>query len=116
MSHLYSTFAQLVSVHCKSTAAVGGLPVNQCKHNLLGYGSAKLQTLSDAQLEALDPYQREANELSKCHLSICVGDRSISVSELPQLQRVGREISNQISFCSSLPQSGHHWLRAELAW
>nr|XP_016930591.1 rhythmically expressed gene 5 protein [Drosophila suzukii] len=63
MSHLYSTFAQLVSVHCKSTAAVGGLPVNQCKHNLLGYGSAKLQTLSDAQLEALDPYQREANEL-----------------------------------------------------
>ncbi|XP_017010467.2 rhythmically expressed gene 5 protein [Drosophila takahashii] len=63
MSHLYSTFAQLVSVHCKSTAAVGGLPVNQCKHNLLGYGSAKLQTLSDAQLEALDPYQRDANEL-----------------------------------------------------
>eukprot|EP00099_Drosophila_melanogaster_P014193 NP_477173.1 rhythmically expressed gene 5, isoform A [Drosophila melanogaster] len=63
MSHLYSTFAQLVSVHCKSTAAVGGLPVNQCKHNLLGYGSAKLQTLSDVQLEALDPYQRDANEL-----------------------------------------------------
>ncbi|XP_017045206.1 rhythmically expressed gene 5 protein [Drosophila ficusphila] len=63
MSHLYSTFAQLVSVHCKSTAAVGGLPVNQCKHNLLGHGSAKLQTLSDAQLEVLDPYQRNANEL-----------------------------------------------------
>ncbi|XP_017125351.1 rhythmically expressed gene 5 protein [Drosophila elegans] len=63
MSHLYSTFAQLVSVHCKSTAAVGGLPVNQCKHNLLTYGSAKLQTLSDAQLESLDPYQRDANEL-----------------------------------------------------
>ncbi|XP_016974356.1 rhythmically expressed gene 5 protein [Drosophila rhopaloa] len=63
MSHLYSTFAQLVSVHCKSTAAVGGLPVNQCKHNLLTFGSAKLQTLSDAQLESLDPYQRDANEL-----------------------------------------------------
>ncbi|KAH8285640.1 hypothetical protein KR054_011895 [Drosophila jambulina] len=62
MSHLYSTFAQLVSVHCKSTVG-GGLPVNQCKHNLLGYGSTKLQTLSDAQLEALDPYQRDANEL-----------------------------------------------------
>ncbi|KAH8400915.1 hypothetical protein KR009_001794 [Drosophila setifemur] len=62
MSHLYSTFAQLVSVHCKSTVG-GGLPVNQCKHNLLGYGSAKLQTLSDDQLEALDPYQRDANEL-----------------------------------------------------
>ncbi|KAH8236273.1 hypothetical protein KR038_010182 [Drosophila bunnanda] len=62
MSHLYSTFAQLVSVHCKSTVG-GGLPVNQCKHNLLGYGSTKLHTLSDAQLEALDPYQRDANEL-----------------------------------------------------
>ncbi|XP_022228771.2 rhythmically expressed gene 5 protein [Drosophila obscura] len=62
MSYLYSTFAQLVSVHCKSTVG-GGLPVNQCKHNLLGYGYEKLQTLSDAQLEALDPYQRDANEL-----------------------------------------------------
>ncbi|KAM8711793.1 hypothetical protein ACLKA7_012320 [Drosophila subpalustris] len=62
MSYLYSTFAQLVSVHCKSTVG-GGLPVNQCKHNLLGYGYEKLQTFSDAQLEALDPYQRDANEL-----------------------------------------------------
>ncbi|KAH8413657.1 hypothetical protein KR222_002862, partial [Zaprionus bogoriensis] len=62
MSYLYSTFAQLVSVHCKSTVG-GGLPVNQCKHNLLGYGYEKLQSFSDAQLEALDPYQRDANEL-----------------------------------------------------
>ncbi|XP_060655657.1 LOW QUALITY PROTEIN: rhythmically expressed gene 5 protein [Drosophila nasuta] len=62
MSYLYSTFAQLVSVHCKSKVG-GGLPVNQCKHNLLGYGYEKLQTFSDAQLEALDPYQRDANEL-----------------------------------------------------
>lgn len=92
MSHLYSTFAQLVSVHCKSTVG-GGLPVNQCKHNLLGYGSTKLQTLSDAQLEALDPYQRDANELSKCLLQLWrylrstdrVGDRfGVSASELPQ--------------------------------
>ncbi|XP_064540337.1 rhythmically expressed gene 5 protein [Drosophila montana] len=62
MSYLYSTFAQLVSVHCKTTVG-GGLPVNQCKHNLLGYGYEKLQTFPDAQLEALDPYQRDANEL-----------------------------------------------------
>ncbi|EDW01613.1 rhythmically expressed gene 5 protein [Drosophila grimshawi] len=62
MSYLYSTFAQLVSVHCKTTVG-GGLPVNQCKHNLLSYGYEKLQTFSDAQLEALDPYQRDANEL-----------------------------------------------------
>ncbi|XP_023162585.1 rhythmically expressed gene 5 protein [Drosophila hydei] len=62
MSYLYSTFAQLVSVHCKTTVG-GGLPVNQCKHNLLSYGYEKLQTFSDGQLEALDPYQRDANEL-----------------------------------------------------
>lgn len=64
MSYLYSTFAQLVSVHCKTTVG-GGLPVNQCKHNLLSYGYEKLQTFSDGQLEALDPYQRDANELSE---------------------------------------------------
>ncbi|XP_030379150.1 rhythmically expressed gene 5 protein [Scaptodrosophila lebanonensis] len=63
MSYLYSTFAQLVSVHCKSTAPSTSVPVNQCKHNLLGYGYEKLQTLSDEQLETLDPYQRDANEL-----------------------------------------------------
>ncbi|ALC41912.1 Reg-5 [Drosophila busckii] len=55
---------KLVSVHCKSTVGVvGSLPVNQCKHQLLGYGYEKLQTFSAAQLEALDPYQRDANEL-----------------------------------------------------
>ncbi|XP_054739446.1 rhythmically expressed gene 5 protein [Anastrepha obliqua] len=63
MSYLYSTFGQLVSVHCKATAATSSLPVNQCKRDLLAYGYEKLQTFSDSQLDQLDPYQRDANEL-----------------------------------------------------
>ncbi|XP_067630628.1 rhythmically expressed gene 5 protein [Eurosta solidaginis] len=63
MSYFYSTFGQLVSVHCKATAATTGIPVNQCKHSLLSYGYEKLQTFSDSQLDQLDPYQRNANEL-----------------------------------------------------
>uniref|UniRef100_W8C8D1 Rhythmically expressed gene 5 protein n=1 Tax=Ceratitis capitata TaxID=7213 RepID=W8C8D1_CERCA len=63
MSYLYSTFGQLVSVHCKATATTSTVPVNQCKRDLLAYGYEKLQTFSDAQLDQLDPYQRAANEL-----------------------------------------------------
>ncbi|TMW44517.1 hypothetical protein DOY81_010403 [Sarcophaga bullata] len=63
MSYLYSTFAQLVSVHCKATTATSNVPVNQCKHDLLSYGYDKLQTFTDAQLDAFDPYQRGANQL-----------------------------------------------------
>uniref|UniRef100_A0A0A1XB35 Rhythmically expressed gene 5 protein n=1 Tax=Zeugodacus cucurbitae TaxID=28588 RepID=A0A0A1XB35_ZEUCU len=63
MSYLYSTFGQLVSVHCKATAATTAMPVNECKRDLLAYGYEKLQTFSDSQLDLLDPYQRAANEL-----------------------------------------------------
>lgn len=63
MSYLYSTFGQLVSVHCKATAASTALPVNECKRDLLAYGYEKLQTFTDSQLDHLDPYQRAANEL-----------------------------------------------------
>ncbi|XP_013108017.1 rhythmically expressed gene 5 protein [Stomoxys calcitrans] len=63
MSYLYSHFAQLVSVHCKTTAATSNVPVNQCKHDLLNYGYEKLQTFTDAQLETLDPYQRDSSSL-----------------------------------------------------
>ncbi|XP_061387560.1 rhythmically expressed gene 5 protein [Musca vetustissima] len=63
MSYLYSHFAQLVSVHCKTTAATSNTPVNQCKHDLLNYGYEKLQTFTDNQLEALDPYQRNSENL-----------------------------------------------------
>ncbi|XP_037809951.1 rhythmically expressed gene 5 protein [Lucilia sericata] len=63
MSYLYSTFAQLVSVHCKATTASSNIPVNQCKRDLLSYGYEKLQTFNDAQLDAFDPYQRGASQL-----------------------------------------------------
>ncbi|KAM7341950.1 rhythmically expressed gene 5 [Cochliomyia hominivorax] len=63
MSYLYSTFAQLVSVHCKATAATSNVPVNQCKRDLLSYGYEKLQTFTDGQLDAFDPYQRGASQL-----------------------------------------------------
>ncbi|XP_065369357.1 rhythmically expressed gene 5 protein [Calliphora vicina] len=63
MSYLYSTFAQLVSVHCKATTATSNIPVNQCKRDLLSYGYEKLQTFNDAQLDAFDPYQRGASQL-----------------------------------------------------
>ncbi|XP_036219195.2 rhythmically expressed gene 5 protein [Bactrocera oleae] len=63
MSYLYSTFGQLVSVHCKATAASTAMPVNECKRDLLAYGYEKLQTFTDSQLDLLDPYQRAANEL-----------------------------------------------------
>lgn len=66
MSYLYSTFAQLVSVHCKATAATSHIPVNECKRELLSYAYEKLQTFTDGQLDGFDPYQRNANEISKC--------------------------------------------------
>ncbi|XP_055916805.1 rhythmically expressed gene 5 protein [Eupeodes corollae] len=64
MSYLYSTFAKLVSDHCKTNAAASRtVPVNHCKRDLLNYGYEKLQTFADHQLDTLDPYQRGANEL-----------------------------------------------------
>jgi len=67
MSYLYSTFGQLVSFHCKTATTTTALnvPVNQCKRNLLSYGYEKLQKFTDSELDAFDPYQRGANELSK---------------------------------------------------
>lgn len=63
MSYLYSTFAKLVSDHCKTNADARTVPVNHCKRELLNYGYEKLQTFADHQLDTLDPYQRGASEL-----------------------------------------------------
>ncbi|XP_055836438.1 rhythmically expressed gene 5 protein [Episyrphus balteatus] len=63
MSYLYSTFAKLVSDHCKTNTDTRTVPVNHCKRDLLNYGYEKLQTFADHQLDTLDPYQRGANEL-----------------------------------------------------
>lgn len=62
MSHLYSMFAKQVSAYCKITI---DLPVTQCKRDLLVYGVDKLEKMSDSHLDAMDPYQRGANDISK---------------------------------------------------
>lgn len=63
MSHLYSMFAKQVSAHCKSAA--NELPVALCKRDLLVYGIGRLERMSDVHLDAMDPYQRGVNDLSK---------------------------------------------------
>lgn len=94
MSQLYSSFAQLVSVHCKLMAGNAGystsdssniyltmpIPVNQCKHDLLNYGYEKLQNFSDSQLDAFDPFQRGANELRKFYLYIRLASNKLKMS------------------------------------
>lgn len=57
-------FAKQVSSHCKSGA--NDLPVALCKRDLLVYGIGRLEHMSDAYLDNMDPYQRGVNDLSKC--------------------------------------------------
>lgn len=64
MSHLYTMFAKQVQSYCKSNVNV--LTVAQCKRNLLMYGITKLQDMSESHLDVMDPYQRNANDISKC--------------------------------------------------
>lgn len=59
-------FAKQVSAHCKSNVDV---PVAQCKRDLLVFGVDKLEKMSDLHLDAMDPYQRGANDISKCFFS-----------------------------------------------
>lgn len=66
MSHLYQTFAGQVSNHCRSNGSgVKSSPVAECKRDLLMYGVKKLQKLSDVELDAMDPFQRDAMDISK---------------------------------------------------
>lgn len=60
MSHLYSMFAQQVSSYCKTNI---DMPVAQCKRDLLVFGVDKLEKMSDLYLDAMDPYQRGANDI-----------------------------------------------------
>lgn len=63
MSHLYSLFAKEVSRYCRINAEKS---ITQCKHDLLAFGVDKLEKMTDANLDAMDPYQRSANDISKC--------------------------------------------------
>lgn len=62
MSHLYSMFAKEVSKYCKSN---GETSITKCKHDLLTFGVAKLEKMNESHLDAMDPYQRSANDISK---------------------------------------------------
>ena len=62
MSHLYSMFAKQVSTYCKTNV---DMPVTQCKRDLLVFGVDKLGKMNDSYLDAMDPYQRAANDISK---------------------------------------------------
>lgn len=64
MSHLYSMFAKQVSSYCKTNIDT---PVAKCKRDLLVYGVDKLERMTDLHLDAMDPYQRGANDISKLH-------------------------------------------------
>lgn len=55
-------FAKEVSKYCRNNADI---PVTKCKHDLLAFGVAKLEKMNDSHLDAMDPYQRSASDISK---------------------------------------------------
>lgn len=63
MSHLYSMFAKDVSKYCKTNANPSS--ITKCKHDLLTFGVTKLEKMEDSHLDAMDPFQRSANDISK---------------------------------------------------
>lgn len=56
-------FAKDVSKYCKSNA--GTAAITKCKHDLLTFGVSKLEKMEDSHLDAMDPFQRSANDISK---------------------------------------------------
>lgn len=64
MSHLYSMFAQQVSAYCKGK---GDGDASQCKKNMMMYGVTKLNDMEESHLDQMDPYQRNADTIRKCH-------------------------------------------------
>lgn len=62
MSHLYSMFAKDVSKYCKSNSDAAA----KCKRDMLSFGVTKLEKMSESHLDAMDPFQRSASDISKC--------------------------------------------------
>lgn len=54
-------FAKDVSKYCKTTTASPA----ECKRDLLAFGVNKLEKMTETHLDAMDPYQRSANDISK---------------------------------------------------
>lgn len=59
MSFIYSIFAKEVDKICEVETST------TCSKDLLKYGLHMLKSMSLEQLDAMDPYQRGANNLSK---------------------------------------------------
>lgn len=60
MNHLYSMFAKQVQVYCKEKLSGDA---SQCKKNMMIYGVSKLNEMEESHLDAMDPYQRNANNI-----------------------------------------------------
>lgn len=58
-------FASQVESFCESS------PMKNCNVDLLKYGLNKLKHLPEDYLDAMDPYQRDANKISK-YLKTCI--------------------------------------------
>lgn len=59
MTYLYTTFASQVEDVCK------GPKSHDCTQDLLKYGLKNLHQMPEDHLDVMDPYQRDANDLSK---------------------------------------------------
>lgn len=55
-------FAKEVSKYCKSQSDSS---ISKCKHDLLSYGVSQLEKMNESHLDAMDPYQRSATDISK---------------------------------------------------
>lgn len=58
MSYLYSMFANQVDTFCSSVDMKG------CNQKLLNYGLNKLKDMPEDHLDTMDPYQRDAHNIS----------------------------------------------------
>lgn len=65
MNHLYSMFAKQVQSYCKNQ---NNENVSQCKMNMMMHGVNKLNDMEESHLDAMDPYQRNANNIRKLFL------------------------------------------------
>jgi hypothetical protein len=67
MSHLYSMFAKQVQAYCQGKTSGDA---SQCKKSMMLYGVTKLNEMEESHLDQMDPYQRNANNIRKCHLRL----------------------------------------------
>lgn len=96
MSHLYSMFAKDVSKYCKTNASPSS--ITKCKHDLLTFGVTKLEKMEDSHLDAMDPFQRSANDISKYSFHFIIIIIRLSSARLDY-----RELSRNKYSCRVMP-------------